>query len=212
MIFRNMVTRNQKVGACLQTDELIMCNTNNGTGRTNEELKYEDLNGCIYLPISELLTIIIEEFLPRRYERYVEMNVQFSSGFKKYQNEIPSYLWDRPKIIVEDILNKMKQVSPAMIESVQPMPTVPETTFLVRAYSTHGTEMKTSCVNFGTRENFLRCWSPWFWRNRSYCKHFFAVIDSGYREFEDLTTLYRNHSLHTIKQIYINPKIMIHHW
>ena len=157
MIFRNMVTRNQKVGACLQTDELIMCNTNNGTGRTNEELKYEDLNGCIYLPISELLTIIIEEFLPRRYERYVEMNVQFSSGFKKYQNEIPSYLWDRPKIIVEDILNKMKQVSPAMIESVQPMPTVPETTFLVRAYSTHGTEMKTSCVNFGTRENFLRC-------------------------------------------------------
>ena len=48
------------------------------------------------------------------------MNVQFSSGFKKYQNEIPSYLWNRPRIIVEDILNKMKQVSPAIIESVQP--------------------------------------------------------------------------------------------
>ena len=122
-----------------------MCNTNNGTERINEEPKYEDHNRCINLPISELLTIIIEEFLPNRYERYVEMNVQFSSGFKKYQNEIPSYLWDRPKIIVEDILNKMKQVSPAMIESVQPMPTVPETTFLVRADSTHGTEMKTYC-------------------------------------------------------------------
>ena len=122
-----------------------MCNTNNRTERINEEPKYEDLNRCINLPISELLTIIIEEFLPNRYERYVEMNVQFSSGFKKYQNEIPSYLWDRSKIIVEDILNKMKQVSPAMIESVQPMPTVPETTFLVRADSTHGTEMKTYC-------------------------------------------------------------------
>ena len=143
-------------------DDLIMCNTNNGTERINEELKYEDLNRCINLPISELLTIIIEEFLPRRYERYVEMNVQFSSGFKKYQNEIPSYLWNRPKIIVEDILNKMKQVSPAMIESAQLMPTVPETTFLDRADSTHGTEMKTYCVNFGTRENFLRCSCPWF--------------------------------------------------
>ena len=175
-----------------------MCNTNNGTERINEELKYEDLNRCINLPTSELLTIIIEEFLPRRYERYVEMNVQFSSGFKKYQNEIPSYLWNRPKIIVEDILNKMKQVSPAMIESVQPMPTVPETTFLVRADSTHGTEMKTYCVNFGTKENFLRCSCPWFRRNRSLCKHSFAVIDSGYREFEDLAPLYRNHSLHTI--------------
>ena len=77
----------------------------------------------------------------------------------------------------------MKQVSPAMKESVQPMSTVPETTFLVRGDSTHGTEIKTYCVDFRTRENFLRCSLPWFRRNRSLCKHFFAVIDSGYREF-----------------------------
>ena len=87
-----------------------MCNTNNGMERINEKLKYEDLNRYVNLPISELLTIIIEEFFPRRYEKYVEMNDQFSSEFKKYQNEIPSYLWNQPRIIVEDILNKMKQV------------------------------------------------------------------------------------------------------
>ena len=40
------------------------------------------------------------------------------------------------------------------------MPTVPETTFLVREDSTHGTEMKTYCVDFETRENFLRCLGP----------------------------------------------------
>ena len=117
------------------------------------------------------------------------MNVQFSSGFKKYQNEIPSYLWNRPRIIVEDILNKMKQVSPAIIESVQPMPNVSQTTFLVRRDSIHGTEMKTYCVDFGRKENFLRCSCLWFRRNRSHCKHFFALIDSGYGEFEDLTPL-----------------------
>ena len=76
------------------------------------------------------------------------MNVQFSSGFKKYQNEIASYLWNCPRLIVEDILNKMKQVSPAMIESVQTMPTVSETTYLLRGGSTHATEMKTCRVNF----------------------------------------------------------------
>ena len=92
----------------------------------------------------------------------------------------------------------MKQISPAMTESVQPMPTSPETTFLVRGDSTHGTEIKTYCVDFGTRGNFLHFSCPWFRRNRSLCKHFFAVIDSGYREFEDLTPLYRNHPLHTI--------------
>lgn len=59
-----------------------MCNTNNGTERINEELKYEDLEGCVNSTISELLTIIIEEFLPRRYENYVEMNVVYSSGHK----------------------------------------------------------------------------------------------------------------------------------
>ena len=85
----------------------------------------------------------------------------------------------------------MKQVSPAMIESVQPMPTVGQN-------STHSTEMKTYCVDFGTKKNFLRCSCSWFRRKLSLCKRFFAVIDSGYREFEDLTTLYRNHSLHTI--------------
>ena len=126
------------------------------------------------------------------------MNVQFSSGIKKYENEILSNLWNRPRVTVEDILNKMKQDSSAMIESVQPMPTVRETTFLVRGDSTHGTEMKTYCVNFGTGENFLRCSCPWFRRSCSLCKHIFAVINSGYTDFEDLTLLYRNRSLHTI--------------
>ena len=35
-------------------------------------------------------------------------------------------------------------------------------------------------------------------RSSYLCKHFFAVIDSGYREIEDLTSLSGNHSLHTI--------------
>ena len=115
-----------------------MCNINNGTERINGELKYKDLNWCVNLPISELLTIVIEEFLPMRYERYV----QISSVFKKYQYEILSYLRNHPRIIVEDILNKAKHISAAMIESAQPMPTVPETTFLVRGDHTDSTEIK----------------------------------------------------------------------
>ena len=66
------------------------------------------------------------------------MNVQFHGGIKK-----TFYLWSHPRIIVEHILNKMKEVSLAMIELVQSMPTVPETTFLVRGDFTHDTEMKT---------------------------------------------------------------------
>ena len=102
-------------------NDLIMCNTNNGTERISEKLKYEDLDRCFHSSISELLTIIVEKPLSRRDERYVEMNVFYSSGFKKYQSEIHSYLWNRPKIIVEDILKKIGMVSPEMIASVKPV-------------------------------------------------------------------------------------------
>ena len=59
-----------------------MSKTNKGGKRINKELKCEDLNRCVNVPIIELLTIIIEEFLQRRNKRYVEMNVQFFSKSK----------------------------------------------------------------------------------------------------------------------------------
>ena len=49
----------------------------------------------------------------------------------------------------------MKQVALAIIESVTRMPTVPETTFLVRGDSMNGAEMKTYCVHFGPKETVL---------------------------------------------------------
>ena len=92
----------------------------------------------------------------------------------------------------------MKQVLPAMIKSVQPVPTVFEPAFSLRGDQTYGTEMNTYCVDFGTTVNFLCCSCMWLQRNCSYCKCFFAVINSGYREFEDLGPLSTNHSLHKI--------------
>ena len=177
-----------------------MCNANKGTEKINEELKYKDLDRCFNSPISELLTIIIEEFLPRRYKRYVEMNVFYSSGFKKYQSEIPSYLWNRPKIIVDDILKKMGMVSPEMITSIKPVPNVPEVTYFIEGSSRHSTEKKVYHVSFGTDKSYVSCSCPQFRRNRLLFKHFFAVIESGYRSFEDLTSLRRNHPLHIIDE------------
>ena len=83
----------------------------------------------------------------------------------------------------------MRQVSSVMIESVQPMSTVPETTFLVRGDSMHGAEMKTYCIVW-----ILELKKP-LSLSALFC---FAVIGSGYREFEDLIAIQRNHSLHTI--------------
>ena len=53
----------------------------------------------------------------------------YSSEFMKYQSETPSYLWNRPKIIVDDILKKMGMVSQEMMASIKPVPNVSEVTF-----------------------------------------------------------------------------------
>ena len=177
-----------------------MCNTNNGTERINEELKYEDLDRCTNFSLSELLTIIIEELLPRRYERYVEMNVSYTSGHKRYQSNIPKFLWNRPKAVVDDLLDKIWKVTNEMVTSVKPIPSIPRLTYLVTGEAMHSTEKTSYFVDFGDENHFVNCSCPWYRRNRSLCKHFFTVIKAGFCEFETLSPLYRYHPLNILDE------------
>ena len=77
----------------------MMCNTNNGTERLNEDLKFDELVEYKNSTLSELLQVLIENFIPKHYEKYIELNVKrkhhniplvkYTSGFRKYQQEIP---------------------------------------------------------------------------------------------------------------------------
>ena len=73
-------------------DDLILCNTNNGTERLNEDLKYDDLDGYKNCSLSELLTVIIESFIPKHYSKYVELNIRYCDGCKKYAPGVPEIL------------------------------------------------------------------------------------------------------------------------
>ena len=57
---------------------------NNGTERLNEDLKYDELVGYKNCTLSELLHVLIENFIPKDYEKYIELNVKYTSGFRKY--------------------------------------------------------------------------------------------------------------------------------
>ena len=107
-------------GRAYRPDDLYHCNTNNGTERLNEDLKYEELEGATRLSLSELLTIIIEKFIPKLYMKYVELNVRCTSGYKGYQEGIPSYLHNRPKSLVKHLLLLKNYVTTLMIDSVKP--------------------------------------------------------------------------------------------
>ena len=93
-------------------DDLILCNTNNGIGRLNEDLKYDELKGLKQSLFSEVLVFLVNFFIPKHYKKYVEFNVRYGDGCKRYASGIRYFLKNRPKKIVEILLEKMCRVLP----------------------------------------------------------------------------------------------------
>ena len=52
--------------------------------------------------------------------KYVELNVRCTSGYKSYQECIPSYLHNRPKSLAKHLLLLSNSVTTLMIDSVKP--------------------------------------------------------------------------------------------
>ena len=115
--FRNMKLKDGSYVS--RPKDLLICSTNNGTERLNEDLKHDEHVGWKNCTLSELLTIVIESFLPELYEKYVELNTKFTSGYKKYQESIPESLHNRPRFIVQNMLEILSKVTSSMISSVK---------------------------------------------------------------------------------------------
>ena len=168
----------------------MSCNTNNGTERINGDLKHEELVGFKNCSPSELLEIIISRFLPKFYRKYVSLNVKFSSGYKTYAENIPSYLQNRPQSLVTFLLERAQRMSTLMIDTVKE-----QTDGSFEVFSDDpgisDTKLKYN-VSFGDHETFCSCSCRDFRRTKLLCKHFFAIIDSRIKQFSDLTKLFLN--------------------
>ena len=75
----------------------MIVNTNNGTERLNEDLKYDELAEYKNWTLPDLLNIVIDRFIPKFYEEYIELNVRIMSSYEGYNRSIPFYIHDRPK-------------------------------------------------------------------------------------------------------------------
>ena len=184
---------------------MLICNTINGTERLTENLKYDKLVGWKNCTLSELLTIVIESFLPKLYEKYVEFNVKFTSGYKKYQESIPESLHNRPRFIVQNMLEKMSKVTSSMISSVKVL--TEGRIFEVQSESVTSDLKAKYIVDFGNINEICSCTCRGFRRDRLPCKHFFAVIDAGYRTFEQLSPLLLEHPLMTLDETLFNSQL-----
>ena len=53
--------------------------------------------------------------------RYIELNVQFHDGYRRYDNDLTQILWNRPRRIVEDIKNRwQKDIDPECVRMSSP--------------------------------------------------------------------------------------------
>ena len=168
----------------------MSCNTNNGTERINGDLKHDELVGFKNCSLSDLYEIIIPRFLPKFYRKYVSLNVKFSSGYKTYAENIPSYLQNRPQSLVTFLLERAQRMSTLMIDTVKE-----QTYGSFEVFSDDpgisDTKLKYN-VSFGDHETFCSCSCRDFRRTKLLCKHFFAIIDSRIKQFSDLTKLFLN--------------------
>ena len=171
-------------------NDLILCNTNNGTERLNEDLKYDELKGLMKQTLlSEVLVILVNSFKPKHYENYIKFNLCYGNGCKRYASDIPYFLKNRPKKIVEILLlEKMYTVVPkAEINRLD------QYTFKVNHDEECTGIKKEYEVFLGSESKFCSCSCHDFRRYRILCKHFFRIFKSKLAKFYDLSPLFVNH-------------------
>ena len=80
--------------------------TNNGIEAQNKVLKYSYLPHRKNSTLSCLVEILISNFLPDSYEKYLFENYKMSSA---YQDNIPKYLHGRPPMLIKHCLNRLEK-------------------------------------------------------------------------------------------------------
>ena len=153
----------------------------------------------------ELLTIVTESFLPKLYEKYVELNVKFTSGYKKCQESIPKSLHNRSRFIVQNMLEKVCKVTSSVLSSVKVLKE--GSIFEIQSELVTSDLKAKHKADFGNIDEICSCTCRRFRRDRLPCKHFFAVINAGYRTFEQLPPLLLGHPIMTLDENLFNLQL-----
>ena len=78
MVQQDLVSRNKKIVCFYRTTHWILTNTNKET-----ELKSNDLENYRKCKFTEMPKVVIQEFLRKLYNRYVELNLKYGEKRKK---------------------------------------------------------------------------------------------------------------------------------
>ena len=137
-----------------------------------------------------MFKLVTESFLPSLYQRYVELNIRYSDEYKKYQRQLPAYLKNGPKNIIDHLLMEKEAADHAMMRSVKP---INRTCYTGKSSDLTELKKKEYVVDFGNEQLYCSCTCPDFKNNRMICKHFFAATEENHRTFNDISQLFTDH-------------------
>ena len=169
---------------------LILTNTNKGTERLNKELKSNELENYRTYTLTEMLKVVIQEFLPKLYNRYVVVNVKYTEKRKKYKTELPPFQKNRPSKFINHLLDRMGKVESDGISSVE---IVGDNVFNVTSSDLCSTHRLKYRDDIGDEDRFCSCLDNDYRRNRMLCKHFFTVIDNSKSNLYNMSKLLLKH-------------------
>ncbi|XP_051723291.1 uncharacterized protein LOC127498220 isoform X4 [Ctenopharyngodon idella] len=169
--------------------------TNKGVERQKDVLKHSYLKGHRNCSLSETLIVIMRDFLPKSYQKYVELNTKCSSVSRKYSGNVPCFLRDRPRIMAQHI---MKRHQESLLFNARDITSAGENVFSVHSQISQEEHL----VNFGKGDEMPSCTCMDWRRHLLPCQHFCAVFTlvPGW-SWENLSTAYRNNPLFTFDEV-----------
>ena len=136
----------------------------------NKTLKYNYLPRGKNITLSHLVTILVDEFLPKMLQKYQKENFAMSESYRSYNEFVPKYLKGRPRSVILHCLSRIRKGEKFTKESVKHIRESNQ--FIVKSASG-----KEHTLKFANDENMPECtckdWTRW----HIPCKHFFAVFN-----------------------------------
>ncbi|KAK3104713.1 hypothetical protein FSP39_008463, partial [Pinctada imbricata] len=167
----------------------VNINTNNGVERQNKVLKYEYLDMKKAKSLSHLISTILLKYLPDSYRGYLQQNLNSSNEVKKYGQDVPSFLHNRPKPF---IIHCMKRWQEGLMIPAGDIDDIASGTFLVKSKTQ---EALMYSVSFNSTDQNLPSCDCMDWRRTHWpCKHFMAIFHNipGW-DWNALPSSYKEH-------------------
>ncbi|XP_072177421.1 uncharacterized protein [Diadema setosum] len=179
---------------CFQDESFyIAVHAGSGVEKQNEALKYDNMEDYENCSLKDLVSGLIMTFFPDSYRIYLERNARSSPGYSQYNNNIPSFLRNRPRSIVRHIQDRMRDgITKECIQHCGDG----IFTFL-QANGNHS-------LSFGKEGAVPHCTCRDWQTHYLPCKHFCAVFAHFPEwQWDSLSDAYRNNPILTLDEAFL---------